>query len=309
MYLSKLVFFIKEMPGVNFESIIEIIKSLKNKNFTKVIKIYILKLFYNFMNNNFEEFQKFDYKKAGIDFFDEFLYNKKNKVDAMLTYFFLPLEEEDYIKYLELSKLFLKNMNFNMNNKEISNYTKKVNFDIFICISINKIISNLCLKNYDEEIFRKFSDYTKILFKDKNEDLRQLLSIFYDFETYKNKIKKKLIDKDKNEINQLLFEALLYGFRFCVNSLDKSTKEKELLFSSILTKNCINIIDHSLIPGNDNKEDLHLTTLEMIEFHFKTFPDSYGCYVCSCGFYYYIDSCGFPTINSSRRTLNCPYCG
>ncbi len=192
MYLSKLVFFIIKMSGENFKSIFEVIKSLKNKNFMKVIKIYILKLFYNFMNNNLEEFQKFNYKNAGIDFFDEFSKIKENekKEDEMLI-LFLPLEEEDYKKYLELSKIFLQNMNFNLDNKEIFNYTKNVNFDIFICISINTIIFNLGLKNYDEkEIFKKFSDYTKILFEDKNEELRQLLSIFYDFETYKNKIKK-----------------------------------------------------------------------------------------------------------------------
>ena len=263
------------------------------------------------MNNNFEEFQKFEYKKAGIDFFDEFSKKKENKKDeeAMLTYFFLPLDEEDYKKYLELSKLFLQNMNFDLDKKDISDYTKKVSFDIFICISINKIISNLGLKNYDEkEIFKHFSDYTKSLFNNKNEELRQLLSLFYDFETYKNKIKQKLIDKEKNAIDQKLFEALLYGFRFCVNSLEKNTKNKneELIFSSIFTKNCTNIIDQSLIPGNDNKEDLHLSTLEIIEFHLKTYKDASGCYVCSCGLYYNIDPCGFPT---SNRTFNCAYCG
>ena len=315
MYLSKLVFFIKKMPNGNFKNIIEIIKTLKNKNFMKVIQIYILKLFYNLMNNNFEEFQKFDYKKAGIDyFFDEFSKKKENKKDkkeedAMLTYFLLPLDEVDYKKYLELSKLFLQNMNFDLENKDIYNFAKNISFDIFICISINKIISNLGLKNYDEkEIYKKFSDYAKSILNDKNEEVRQLLSIFYDFETYKNKIKQKLIDKDKNELNQKLFEALLYGFRYCVNTLDKSDKNKneELLFRSIFTKNCTNIIDQSLIPGNDNKEDLHLTTLETIEFHFKTFPDACGCYVCSCGLYYNIDPCGFPTTN---RTFNCQNCG
>ena len=311
MYLSKLVFFIIKMPEVNFKNIIEVIKELKNKNFIKVIKIYILKLFYNLMNNNFEEFQKFEYKKAGIDFFDEFSIKKENKKneDIMLTYFLLPLDEEDYKKYLELSKLFLQNMNFDLDNKDIYDFTKKISFDLFICISINKIISNLGLKNYKEkEIFKHFSDYTKSLFNDKNEELRQLLSLFYDFEAYKNKIKQKLIDKDKNSIDQNLFEALLYGFRFCVNSLDKNTKNKneELFFSSIFTKNCTNIIDQSLIPGNDNKEDLHLTTLETIEFHLKTFKDSSGCYICSCGLYYNIDPCGFPTTN---RTFNCAYCG
>ena len=81
---------------------------------------------------------------------------------------------------------------------------------------------------------------------------------------------------------------------------------KNLLFPSLLTKDCKNTLETSLFPGNDNKEDLHIITLDSIKFHFDTFPDGCGCYVCSCGFYYNIDPCGFPTTN---RTFNCPECG
>ena len=74
----------------------------------------------------------------------------------------------------------------------------------------------------------------------------------------------------------------------------------------MLSKGCQKAIESSLIPGNDNKEDLRITTLDAINIHFSTFPDACGCYVCSCGFYYNIDPCGFPTTN---RTNNCPICG
>ena len=315
MYLSKFVFFYKTEPGINFKNIIQVVNDIKNKNFAKVIKIYLLKLLYNSMNSNFEDFQKFEFRKVGIDFIDEFSLKKEDKKneEVMLTYFFLPLDEEDYKKYLEQSKLFLQNINFDLNNKDIANCIKKDNFDIFICLSINKIISNLGLKNYDtKEIYQKFSNYIKSLFNDikfkSNDELRQLLSLLYDSETYLLQVKPKLINNDKKAIDQKLFEALLYGFRFCVNSLDKNYKNKneELLFRSMFSKNCTDIIDHSLIPGNDIKEDLHISTLETIEFHFKTFPDACGCYVCSCGFYYNIDPCGFPTTN---RTFKCSYCG
>ena len=90
--------------------------------------------------------------------------------------------------------------------------------------------------------------------------------------------------------------------------LEKNQKAdiKNLLFPSLLTTDCKITLETSLIPGNDNKEDLHIITLDSIKFHFDTFPDNYGCYVCSCGFYYIIDPCGFPTTN---RTFNCPECG
>ena len=315
MYLSKYVLYSKTESAINFKDIIQVVKSIENKNFAKVIKIYILKLFYNLMNSNFEAFQKYDFNKIGIDFINEFSLKKEDNKseDVMLTYFFLPLDEENYKNYLEQSKLFLQNIKFDLNNKDISNCIKKDSLDIFICLSINKIISNLSLQNYDtKEIYQNFSNYVKSLFNDNkfksNDELRHLLSLFYDSDSYFIQIKPKLINNDKNAIDQKLFEALLYGFRFCVNSLDDNSKNKneELLFKSIFSKNCTNIIDSSLIPGNDIKEDLHISNLETIEFHFKTYPDACGCYVCSCGFYYNIDPCGFPTTN---RTFKCSYCG
>ena len=51
---------------------------------------------------------------------------------------------------------------------------------------------------------------------------------------------------------------------------------------------------------------MHLVTLETITEHLNTKPDRHGCYVCSCGYYYDIDPCGFPTKN---RTFDCPVCG
>ena len=35
------------------------------------------------------------------------------------------------------------------------------------------------------------------------------------------------------------------------------------------------------------------------------YPDDIGCYVCSCGFYYSIDPCGFPT---EKHQFKCPVC-
>ena len=313
-YLNKLVFFINKGTEVNFKTIIQATKTLTNNNFSKVIKIYILKLFYSLINCNFEEFQKFEFLK---ELANEFLIQKGNKKDkdkdVMLTYLLLPLDEEDYKKYLEESNLFSQNVKFHLKNKDIANSIQKDSFDIFICLSINKIISNLGLPNFDEKkIYSKFSNYVKSLFIDSklksNKELCQLLSLFYDSKIYKKQIKAKLINNNKKKIDLKLLEAILYGFRFCVNSLDTNINNKngELLFSSIISQNCDNIIEQSLIPGNDFKEDIHLSTLESIESHFKTFPDSYGCYVCSCGLYYIIDSGGFPSTN---RSFKCPYCG
>ena len=315
MYLSKLVFMLKEkyQEMGDIQNIMKVIKSIKNKNFSKVIKLYILKLFFN-LSNNFEEFKNYNFEKVGIDFIKEFSTSKQTQSnEMMLTHFFLPLDEEDYKKYLEELKLFIKNNNFDLDQKEIGDSIKKDGIDTFLLVTINKIISNLGLLNYEtKEKYTKFSLYAKSLFNDNaklniSKELKELLFLFYDSKIYIEKMKPNLID-EKKMMNQKVFEALLYGFRYCVNTLSNNNEngKETFLFQSLLSKNCSNVIEQSFIPGNDNKEDLHITTLESIEFHFKTFPDACGCYVCSCGLYYNIDPCGFPTTN---RTFDCSVCG
>ena len=40
--------------------------------------------------------------------------------------------------------------------------------------------------------------------------------------------------------------------------------------------------------------------------HLQNKNESFGCYVCSCGYYYIVDPPGFPCTN---RSANCPNCG
>ena len=43
-----------------------------------------------------------------------------------------------------------------------------------------------------------------------------------------------------------------------------------------------------------------------IDNHMKNFEDTYGCYVCDCGYYYGIGPCGFP---DAKSEFNCIECG
>ena len=315
MYLYYLSNFIvnnyKEMK--NIKIIMDCIKNISNKEFAKVIKIYILKLIFNLKNNNFEEFKK-EFEQKDIYFYKE-IEGEKKASDIILTYFFLPSEKEDFVKYSEILDAFMKNSKFNIENKDLENLLEKYGLNQFLLMILNKVISNLALKDFEsKDIYINFCKYAKSIFSSNNnkynKELCQLLYLFFDNDIY-NKITKPKISGNKGKIDPQVFEALLYGFRFCVNSLYSEKNEnidiKNLLFSSMLSKDFAkNSLENSLIPGNDNKEDLHLISLESIEFHFSNFPDGCGCYVCSCGFYYSIAPCGFPTTD---RTFNCPECG
>ena len=317
IYLNYLTNFIvnnfEEME--NIKEIIQFINNnISKKEFSKVIKIYFLKLIFNLKNNNYEEFKNYEFDKYGINFYKDFEVTK-NAGDIMLTFFFLPSEPQDYEKYNKILNIYIKDTNFTSNNKEIEDEINKNGLDLFLLIVLNKIISNLPLSNFEnKDEYIKFCSFASTIFnsnkkKEFSEQLCQLLSLFFNYNTYKKKTKPN-ISKENKKIDLQVFEALLYGFRFCVNSLYFENNEKieikNLLFPSLLTTSCKNTLDTSLIPGNDNKEDLHIITLDSIKFHFDTFPDGCGCYVCSCGFYYNIDPCGFPTTN---RTFNCPECG
>ena len=312
MYLSKVVYFIKEKNKEmgSCKNIINIIKNIKNKKFEKVIKIYIFKLFYSYMNNNFEQFKNYNYKANGIDFTDEFEIFDILKDEVMLTHFFLPLDDNDYDKYQEVLKQFeiKRNIKFNSTTKEIAELIKKHGMNIFLDISINKIISNLGLKNYitDKDEYQNFSSFIKSLLETEykiKDQSKKLLYLLYDDKTFMEKMNSKIMDENKN-VNPQIFEMLLYGFKYCYNSLDNENNGK-YLYKSLLQRDASEILEKSFIPGIDVKEDLHLDTLEIIKMHFETYQDSQGCYVCSCGYYYSIDPCGFPTRN---RTSKCPVC-
>ena len=93
------------------------------------------------------------------------------------------------------------------------------------------------------------------------------------------------------------FESLLYGFKFCIQSLLKNNVDnnnEKYLYSSILSRDCLNAIQNYFISGNYNARNLKLETLSDIERNVKKSRDT-GCHVCICGYYYIITPCCFPT--------------
>ena len=311
MYLSKLVYFMKERYKEigSCKQIMDVIKNIKNENLGRVIKIYIFKLLYSYLENNYEQLKIFNYNNIGITFGDQFNLDTGEE-EVMLSYFFLPLDKNDYNIYKEESAQLeiLRNSKFNDSSKKFIDMIKNNDIDIFVSLTINKIISNLGLNDYlsEKNEYQLFCTWTKNMFNLEykiNENMKKLFYLFYDDKTFMDKMRGKLLD-ESNIINQQLLETLLYGFRFCINTLNNDRNEK-CLYRALLQKDNNDAIKSCYIPGCDIKEDLHLETLETIEMHFKLNQDGCGCYVCSCGYYYNIDPCGFPTRN---RTSDCPVC-
>ena len=300
MYLNKVAYYYMENNQLSITEIIEIIKGINNDPLRIVIKYYFFKLLYNY-SANYEEFNKLPFNIINIiiDEDNEIFMKERNDKNEILIYHFLPLNKKDDLKqYLNISKEFNEKMNQNqLDNEIIQHLLENNDLDIFVNLILNKIISNLGLnENILKDILPIFSkfEFNKYL----NENICKLFSLYFNDNIFNIKIKQKLL-KD-GEIDQKLFIILLYGFRYCVQSLNENN-----LYGRLFDKNCSSILRQYFIPGNHIQDDLHLLTLFDIKEHFNKYPSDKGCYICSCGYYYSIDPCGFP---NKDQFSNCPKC-
>ena len=307
IYLSYLIYYLKEerQSIQDINDIIINLNSLKEK-FRRIIKLYILKLFMSLMANN-SEFETFNFESRQINFQNDFeFWNYENR-NEMLIFYFLPLDSQDkYSNYLEIYNLFEEQIkNKYIDNPNLNNSLRYIELDLLILVTINKIISNIGFKNYNDnnkEELLNFFNFSKIYITEKslyNENLNNLLLIYYNKETFESYLKPKLIRKENFDSN--LHIILLYGFRLCVQTLFNNNN----LFADLIKENAVSILQKNFIPGNYNSEDLHLDTLSEIENHFKYYSKDKGCYVCSCGYYYSID---YKNISFNNKSIICPKC-
>ena len=306
-YLSIFCYFFMKDNNLKNDCIENIINYINQKiykeEFAKIIKLYICKQCYSYMNN-YKEFKESNFIinlniQFDIEYFNE--QDRKN----MLIYYFLPLENDEmYQKYLDEYNKFeeYKEKEFRI-SQNINDFINQNNFDIFITLAINNIISNLGLNNtLNEKVYSSFCSLVKPSLEGNNlsnKNLNNLLLLYLDKNNFDNIMRKKF-EKDRR-IDEKLYIILLYSLRLCAQSLYNNNN----LYASFINKNCFEVINNNFIPGNDNSKDLHLISLLDIENHFNLYPSNKGCYVCSCGFYYTIEYCGFPI---KEETLICSNC-
>ena len=319
IYLNIFINFIhgKSQLIKDYNEIVGIIEGgKKNCNIFKLIKIYILKIIFNLLNRNWQELLCYNYNLRKIEFITDILTDEKeSSMDkSFLTNYFLPLDtEEDKNNYLKTCENF---KNYKDESKEFIEISDN-NIDIFLTVSINKIISNLGLNiNMDTETsnnsqkseseYSQFSKFCETKLNNYNNNLKNLLLLFYNENKYIEILKPKIKEqRNKKQYVFDIFEILLYGFRFCAQTLSITENKNEYFYTSLLSKDCMTIIENNFIPGNNCVDDLKITSLKEIRYHFNNYPEDTGCYVCSCGYYYSIGPCGFPT---KGNTSKCPKC-
>ena len=263
----------------------------------KMLKIYILKLFRNKMDS-FTDFKRYNYTDK-IDFFEDFEYTEK--VTSNIDFAFMPMNNiEDFNK---INDCYKKGIDNNIN--EILNLIRKNGFSFFYDLSANKVLSNLLKENYlEEQEYKSFITSFKNKIYDKinlNESQKNLIDLFYNEEIYKNKTKRKL-GGEILHISLPQLEMLLYSYRFCIMFSELVNNN---LYKNILTKDAINFINNNYIPGIDSKPNYYQIAIDELPNWFNS-NNVYenGAYVCSCGYWYSVPPCGYPTTIG-----NCPKCG
>ena len=196
--MKKFVKFISEKDvEISLNHINELITNIKNEEYKNIIRLYVYKLFYFFIQDK-EKFLLFNYENKRIKFLQDF--KLKEYPDQINYYYFAPISslKNDYSKVLKLFNEYPKEsyLDKNKTNEFIKNI-KDFPSEIFINISINKVISKIGLNN----------DY-------KNQAYSNLLKFIYEvlkYQTFDKKIA-KLIAFYFDEFNFFIWLEILFIF-------------------------------------------------------------------------------------------------
>ena len=305
IYLHKTIDFILNRTEYfnDKEDVMKVIVGDKKNEFRDIMKIYIFKLIYSHLNN-YLDLQNFHFKKYKFNFISEFddeLLEKDNKI---LDYYFLPNDKflQQYKECLEFFNESFKEK-FTGKTENLEKYITENNIDILYSVSVNEILSKIDL---EDQIYDKYCFFCKNLFNNKNlsDNFKNVLFLFFNQNNFNSSIRRKILlneDESLVIINYKLFEILLYGMRFCLQTT--YNKNANNLYTQLLDANVFEKISKYCLPGIDEKNDLKINNYYLLENHFKNKTSDYGAYVCSCGTYYEIPPCGFPI--ESYNCINC----
>ena len=311
IYLNMVIFFANgdNQNLLKMDERMNIINQISNQKLYDVLKLYIFKQTYDILNNDFEKFSEFNFEFKGFNFNNNGRPWDRSNKDINCTYFLPSLEtDKNFNKYNEEYQNFLKYKQSQFKDMpaiSFNNFIKKYELDTLIIIIMNLILSNFGEKDYqtNKKEYLYFYSVIKsniINKKINNSNLNDILVQYYDYNN--NEIKD---DNKLKNINQKQYKILLYGFRFCAQSIINKR-----LISSLMSKDCLSTVTKNFIPGIDYSQDfgndLHISTFLDIQNHFNLYPSNKGCYVCSCGYYYSKNIGDIPQGN--EELSSCPNC-
>ena len=287
---------------------------INGKSKTKIrqmMKIYIFKIFF-YILGNYQDFINYNFKRHGINFFEEFKNRFTAKEESILSLYMQPNYEKNNLKIfneaLEKFKNY-KRTDFDKPINEFVDYIINYGFDFFCMISNDMMFSNLVKRNGEKLDYNKYSDFVNKIFDDSKLKLpkitKNLFTLYSNEEIFNYRVKNKIVDKSRmKDIDIRQLEILLYALRFCLKSSNSDDPERSL-YSQLISPNCEKNLNENCIPGNIILDNNYVKNYLLLEEHLiiDNKPSNIGAYVCSCGQYFEIAPCGFPF--SSTICINC----
>ena len=280
-----------------------VINIINESDKINMVKLYIYKIIYNKYNKQINIFINKEiinkYKLNEYKGFNEFF--KAEEIEKLEHFFSDDNNSDVYKKLCEFEE---KQFEEKITKNDIS--AKKKDFDKFYMAAYKLILSKLKKKDFenDKSFINFYPNVCKPLYASDNDDdnesnkLIRLMKFFFDKETY-------IQFKKEYSINSEDIDALLYGYRYCLNQV--KGKDEDYIYSYLYNINNLSYFDQKCYPGDDNnEEEPYYDLYYKIENHFKVKPDE-GCYVCLCDKGYYQSTPGgFPGI--LEINLRCPNC-
>ena len=283
------------------DNIIEIINENDKLN---MVKLYIYRTIYNKNHKQINVFTnkkiKKRYKLEHYEGFKKFIKEEDIKKLEQFTY------DKNKSAIFEKLKEYEENQFKEKIKKDDINIRKK-DFDDFYMAAYKLVLSKLKNKDLenDESYINFFSNVCEPIFKndcsdnsDESNQLFTILKYFFDKDTY-------LKIKEEESIDSEDIDALLYGYRYCLNEV--KSKGGDFIYSYLYDINNRSSFDKKFYPGGDNNNEPYYDLYNKIVNHFNEKPDE-GCYVCLCdkGYYHSVTS-GFPGV--SQLNMKCELCG
>jgi hypothetical protein len=216
-------------PEPKFKEPETIINAINDNKLKKIIILYIYKILFNqyqidvFVNSNYKRKYKVDKYKG----FENF---KKNLEEEKINYGMETLDNENYEKIYKAIEKYKKDNFTKKIQKDEIDYENLI-IDNFYIASNNLILSHLKWKDFEKsEIYDNFyKNICKPLFeKDKDKDKSfNLIQFLFNPKEYEK------IEKEYG-INHTNIEALLYGYRFCLN--EASDEKENGIYSTLYIK-------------------------------------------------------------------------
>ena len=316
-YLKRLAEFIiynKNRNILNFNGIFnKLLKNNKNKQLIYSLKVFLFKSLFKLGNKNYLNFIDSIKTKNDIqtlikhdDFEDLFSLNENKH---SYNFSFININTFEYycklVNMIEISQNdFNKDKEFELIAEYINNNNIK-GFDILYNILINKYILDMYGNKNNKEIgenakniFDKFNEMNINL----HENSKTIINYLLNDKLFKSKILPKLKLKDNITSEQL------YILLLCIKFVVLIQYSKNNLFSLFYIqkkekKQLINFINDNFFIGAFPPKNEFIESYYEIEEHLRTQPSANAIYICSCGKYYNVPPCGFPTEIS--KCVNC----